>query len=551
MKITDEQKSFVLPTLDTSDEDLIRLSIEWLEESKKYSNELDKFRKENEAYYKGNQTELSKIPSNMSNAVQNHVFTGVETVVPIITANPPQFVVEPPEESDTSVKYAEAIQKVLSILYETKDIRTKGEMLVRHMLLYRLGVWKISWDEKEDDVGLKCIRPQRIYFPKIVDGELPYIIEQVDISSKEFRDVFGDDKFKEFLTNRGQDFNPEELNKIKGIWTIWEIWTKDIVFWKHGEMIIEKRENPGYNFKSEGQNHFKNPKIPYIFASAFRLGKGLIGETDLIQQTISIQDVINVTNRLIINNATKTGNAQWFIDSEVMSEEEANTKITNSPGLIIYGTGVANSALVRRDAPPPLPNYIPELKIMAERAFDNIFGTHSTTRGERGQQETLGGRLLLKQADLGRIDLLVREYEKCVSELGNWFVQYMKLNYSKKRVFRSYGESGVSFVELMSDMIESGVKIIIKTGTTLPTDELSKRREALELWSMGAIDPTTLYERLKFSNPEEMAEKLLLWKQGQIDMETGAEQGTVPGRQVKPLPSPQREVGKQEGKITK
>jgi propionyl-CoA carboxylase beta chain len=36
---------------------------------------------------------------------------------------------------------------------------------------------------------------------------------------------------------------------------------------------------------------------------------------------------------------------------------------------------------MRRDSPPPLPNYIAELKIMSERAFDNIFGTHSTTRG--------------------------------------------------------------------------------------------------------------------------------------------------------------------------
>ena len=35
-----------------------------------------------------------------------------------------------------------------------------------------------------------------------------------------------------------------------------------------------------------------------------------LGETDLIQQTIPIQDTINVANRLIINNATKTGNSQ-------------------------------------------------------------------------------------------------------------------------------------------------------------------------------------------------------------------------------------------------
>jgi len=320
-----------------------------------------------------------------------------------------------------------------------------------------------------------------------------------------------------------------------------------LVFWKYGQMIIDKKENPNYDFANKKKNHFDIPKMPYIIASCFRLGNEPVGETDLIQQCIPIQDVINVTNRLIINNAIKTGNAQWLIDSTTMSEEEANTKINNSPGLIIYAQGVANPALMRRDSPPALPNYIPELKIMAEKAFDNIFGTHSTTRGERGQQETLGGRLMLKQADLGRIDLLVREYERIVAEAGNYFAQLIKMNYTNKRTFRSYGETGTTFVELSADMVESGVKIIIKSGTTLPTDEMSKRREAIELWSMGALDPVTLFERLKFANPEEAAERLMAWKQGQLAMEEAA----APSRQTKPLPSAQKEVGKMEGKITK
>ena len=145
------------------------------------------------------------------------------------------------------------------------------------------------------------------------------------------------------------------------------------------------------------------------------------------------------------------------------------------------------------------PSYIPELKLMAERAFDNIFGTHSTTRGERGAPETLGGRLLLKQADLGRIDLLVREYERCVAELGDWWAQLMKLNYVGKRVFRAYGSVGIKFVELEPFMIQSGVRVIVKSGTTLPTDEMSKRKEAIELWGMNAIAPQTLYERMSAS----------------------------------------------------
>ena len=319
---------------------------------------------------------------------------------------------------------------------------------------------------------------------------------------------------------------------------------RNLSFWKSGSMIIKKLKNPHYDFENKDKNHFTHPKIPYIIASAFRLGNEPVGETDLIQQTIPIQDEINVASRLILNNATKTGNTQWFIDNSVMSEEEANTKITNSPGLIVYGSGVANQNLIRRDAPPPLPAYIENLKISGERAFDNIFGTHSTTRGERQAEETLGGRLLLKQADIGRIDLLVREYERCVAELGNWFAQMMKIYYVGRKTFKYYGETGMKFIQFMPEMIQSGVRIIVKSGTTLPTDEMSKRNEAIQLWSMGALDPVTLFERLKFPNPEEAAQKLQAWRTGQLAQEAAIQGQGQQGRQVQPLPSPQAEIGR-------
>jgi hypothetical protein len=411
-------------------------------------------------------------------------------------------------------------------------------MMMRHMIVYRYGAWKPFWNEYTNNVDVKWVRPKRLYFPKVAT-ELPYVMEKIDLTADEMKDTFGEKKFEEFLKNRGE--KTEDLNKVNGIYTIWEIWNKNMVFWKSSGLILDKRSNPYFSFDNIDKNHFTNPKIPYIIASAFKFGNEPIGETDLIQQSIPIQDEINVAGRLIINNANKTGNCQWFIDASVCSEEEANNKFTNAPGLIIYGSGVANQNLLRRDAPPPLPSYIENLKIMAENSFDNIFGTHSTTRGERGEPETLGGRIMLKQADYGRIDLLVREYERCVTELGNWFTQMMKMYYVGKKTFRYYGETGIKFVSLIPEMIQSGIRVVVKSGTTLPTDEFTKRQEAIQLWSMGALDPVTLYERLKFPNPQESAQKLMSFRQGQIMME-GAAQQNAQGAMAKPMPSPSAEV---------
>ena len=100
-------------------------------------------------------------------------------------------------------------------------------------------------------------------------------------------------------------------------------------------------------------------------------------------------------------------------------------------------------------------------------------------------------------------------------------------------------------------MIENNIKIIVKSGTTLPTDELSKRREALELWGMGALDPVTLFQRLKFPNPEETAKKLQAWRTGQLAQEAQLKAGmsAEQGRQVQPLPSPQTEMGRIGGRM--
>ena len=542
------KEAYKTPTIDTPDEELISISKAWEIESSQYHDELERIWNINENYYKGNQTELDRIPSDMSNAVQNQIFMGVETIVPIVTANPPRFVVEPPDESDQAIEYARVTQDVLGIHYETRDVKSKGEMLMRHMIIYRYGCWKPFWNEAINNVDVKWVRPKRLYFPKVVTA-LPYVMEKLDITAEEFKETFGEDEFKEFLKNRGEEVI--DINKVSGVYTIWEVWSPFLVFWKSGTNLIKKLENPYFDFENMDKNHFEYPRIPYILASAFRLGNEPIGETDLIQQTISIQDVINVVNRLIINNATKTGNGQVLVDSATMSEEEARNKITNSPGIIVFGSGVANQNLFRRDTPPPLPSYIENLKVMAENAFDNIFGTHSTTRGERGQTEILGGRLLLKQADIGRIDLLVREYERCVSDLGNWWAQLMKLYYVGSREFRYYGETGLKFVTLTPEMISKGVRIVVKSGTTLPTDEISKRQEAIELWSLQAIDPVTLFERLKFPNPQEAAQKLMAFKQGQLLMEqqmAGQTQQSQ-NRSVKPLPSAREEIGRARAKL--
>src|SRR3990167_3856413 len=53
--------------------------------------------------------------------------------------------------------------------------------------------------------------------------------------------------------------------------------------------------------------------------------------------------------------------------------------------------------------------------------------------------------------------------------------------------------------------------VSVKEGSMLPQDPLNKRNEAIDLWNARALDPITLFDRLEFPNPKEMAKNLFLW----------------------------------------
>ena len=557
LEVTAPTEEQMEPKVEQTDDELLALANQWMKESGEFHDSLKKIQDKNEKYYLGDQTDRDQIPSHKCNAVSNRIFMGVETIVPVMTSNTAQFVVNPAQETEPSQQMADSLQEVLKGQYDARKVKKVLEQAARHMIIYRFGVIKAFWDEYIDDWNLKAVRPQRIWIPKYgaTEDEVPFIIEKIDMTVSEIGEYFGD-KMKDEVKNQ---MTKTEDGGYEAAVTVWEIWTNDFVFWKYGSLILKKQKNPYFDWtgRKKGEtdemgnavvedvyyNHFRRPRKPYIFLSPFRLGKSIVGETSLIEQAVSLQDVVNTLMRQIVNNAKKMGNGAWFVDAGVMEEEKAKNAITNKEGIIIYGTGAANPNLLRREQAAPLPNYIANAQLSAEMAFDNIFGTHSTTRGERGNPETLGGRIMLKQGDVSRIDLLVREIDRAVAEMGNWATQLMKLYYVSQKTVKIYGQNGLKFITFSRDNIEDGIEIAVKEGSTLQVDEVSRRNEALQLFQIGALDPITLYERLKFPNPQEAAEKLWRWQTGQLlpAQQAQTQQMNKPGSQ-QTIQSPTNEI---------
>lgn len=511
---------------DKAKDDDLKIQIkEWIKESQPYHDYLLQKQKKAENYYLGNQTEKGNIPEHQSDTVENRIFEGVETLVPIATSAAHSFIVMPGSDNEIAGQRAEKLQKVLDIKYRTEFVQRKLEESSRNLLLYRFGAMKWCWDYPTDDLKIRTVDPRLILVPKLRcdPHDLPYKMELQEYTPEEIQDYFPN--FKKFDTLVGfqnKIDKGEKETESKKTFQVFEIWTKEYVVWFCGDEILDKKPNPYYDFENPKNNFLQEPRDPFVFFTTFNVGDEPFGSISLVEAVMDIADEINVQKRQIIDNLRMMGNGQWLMDKSAMSKEEAES-ITNETGLVIQGADLVSGNKVKREQALPLPSAHFSNLIDSKTAFDNLFGLHSATRGTAASK-TLGQDILNRQQDLTRIDLITRVLNRGVQRLAEGLVQLMKMFYTESHVFRYLGNEGaVEFVALNSGEIEEGTEIIVKSGRSPEYDRQQLGNMAIQLFQLGAIAPADLYRILDLPNPEQLEQNLLRYKTGQLSMETEAE----------------------------
>ena len=254
-------------------------------------------------------------------------------------------------------------------------------------------------------------------------------------------------------------------------------------------------------------NYFNFPRKPYIFASVFNYEKKPVGSTDLITQSIPLQDDIDETKRNITENA-RIVNGIVKVDSSVMSQEEAQ-KLTFQTGGIVYGAGVHQG--VTRETGMPLPNFVLENLNDSRNQIDDVMASSSAFRGVREGQETRGGRLALIDQSFLRLNEFVQVVDYLDGEIVDWFMQLGKLFFTEGHIAKIIGQNDArETIELTRDDFEDGVEVRIIAGKSLPEDRQFKYEQAQKDIELGILSKKDYLEIAGYNNPNQLVKNKVI-----------------------------------------
>ena len=453
----------------------------------------------------------------------NRIFTDVETLIPILTSEEPEPIATGTEDNQIKT----VTQKAGTNAWDKYKMQTKFQCLARHWILFRIGVLKYRWQKGKGFVT-ENVFPKKIGFDKRATNtdNCEYIWEELEDSVGEVIKKFPN--AKKDLENQFSNKGMKTKIKYHEFWGGGGAW----VVWKYDKLILDKEKNMNFDYDIQENNIFETPEFPYIFLNVFSLGdeNSLYDDTTPLEVAEATQDGINDLERLILD-LNKGRKRVIMVDGAAVSEKQAQSLVNDIGDDLIrienaHGN-LASAAQLLQAGVPDAGMFNNLLNLLNE--VDNIFGIHSTTKGSQEHKETARGRQLLMAGDYGRIDMIVRNMEECAEKWFNAYLHMTKVYADQPEKFDD-GENRFSFDP---SIVPYGVRMIVKKGSTLPTDEISKRDAATELSQMGMIDPESMFDELGYPNPQEMAQKLYQWLLAQGKLQS------IPG-QAQPQLLPQQ-----------
>lgn len=519
--------------LDMDDTELLQLAADWTAAWDGDRKQLEWKQQMVESYWLGLKNEAQNLADSSTRkpSADNLIFEALETFIPKATARNP----DPEVAGDGTTLgniVANLTEKMLAHVASLPHIRLKMSLrqAARHNQLYFLGAIKTGWSETESNLSAEVIRPQRLILdPTATVNNARYNGSYLGI----YCDSTASDMVLRF-PDKVEEIKKAANDKMGTSLRYVEWWTageEPSVFWTIGDVVLNKMRNPNFNYPEEviqtdefgvetpvtvgGRNYFKRPEIPVTLLVTTNLGKKPYDQTNGLFQCLAMQDVVSKRWTQIDLNADNTNNGiiaslDYFEEGQAAQAAQA----LRAGDVMLQPKGKAGEGIIR-DTGTPLPSFIYDNLLDARQRILAVYGVSGSVPDALQKDSTVRGKMITRAADDDRIGGGFGEHlELFAARIYEQLLQLMYVYYDEPKVASIIGkERAREFYALSSsDLANVSLTVNVREGSMIPQDSMSKRQQAVELWSASALDPISLYEALDFPSPRESAKSLFLWQ---------------------------------------
>lgn len=517
-------------SLDVEDGAIIKNLNARIEDSRDYWDatmgfNLTQSRNENMRLYLGRQVDVTKLYRYQVPYVENEIFLAMETIVSYLTTQNSQPEVYPAQDSDRSKLLAVDLEKALGAHSEKFRINQLVETCVRNLFTKRFGCIYLHFDKnygKNGEVIPLAVDPEHLILDKnaILGGNPAFICHVLKYSVEELCAEYPtkkDDIYTALGIVRG---TPKQMTQEVAVRRVWLTHydsgkpTEGCVTY-FGKTVLAKYKNPNWLYNSD--NFLDMPEKPFIFLNYINDGQHMVDMTTPIEQAANPQNILNKRGRQIMENADKANGILIISTDSGLTKDDAQN-LTGDPNqkLIIKTAGQRVGDLVYQVPPHMLPSYVMDDKLDQRTTVLNMMGTPTEFTGgdtDGSNEKTLGQSMMAKNQAAGRQDLVARAIDRFMDHYYKFLTQMMAVWYNENHYFVYNGGDGeFDYITMKRDLIEDGIAVTVKGGTTLPFDKQRQEAVALQLAKMGMIDPYNLFKDLHMDNPQKRYDAWYKWK---------------------------------------
>jgi hypothetical protein len=527
----------LLPAIDTSiqAQQLIKNLNDRLQDSAEYWDDvqgqnLKYARAQSVRMVLGKQIDTSKLYRYQIPYIDNELHIAVDTIISYATAQTPRPEVYPAQNTDEAKILARDVEKAMQSHSDMIGLDQIFEQAAWNCLVKRVGVIKLFYDPdygRNGEIMAESLDPNFVIVDKNVKmGQNPSFICEIHKDSLErLLEMFPAKKEEMFRVLGVKRGTPRQMT-MEIVWREFHatVYLKnkpvEWVFCYTKDVMLDAFKDPNWLYNGNGgrmSNFLPAPMKMYVPINYLNDGSHWVDQTTPVEQAYSMQDVLNKRGRQIMENADTANGFLVFSSDAVTNDDVENLTGDPNQKLTINTNGRPIGELVMQIQAHQLPSYVVEDKIDSRTTLHSLMGTpaqFSGTNAENNQgSDTLGEAVMIKNQASGRQDRFVRCIERAAKVYFNCLAQMMRVHYDDKHWFvYNAGDGDYDRICLTRSMLDEGMLIGVRTGTTLPFDKAQAQTIAMNLAKGGLISVLDLYQDLHMDNPQQRYDNWVKWK---------------------------------------